>query len=110
ADVIIQAWEAPMAGFILTTDLERDKTLSAAAKAALEQGFHVSQLTDREFAAKRSNLPVSVLMGPFVSYCNFRVSVLENEDSVDVIVQRNSPWWTGYAGVRGVRTWAERLA
>ena len=99
-----------MAGFILTADLSQDKALSAAARAAHAQGFDVQHNTEYEFVARRSSLPASLLMGPFVTYCNFRISVLEHPQGVQVVVQRNFPWWAGWSGVRGARTWAEKLA
>jgi hypothetical protein len=97
-------------GLMLTTDLRRDLALSAAARAAHAQGFDVEHPTEWEFVARRSSLPMSWLMGPFVAYCNFRVSVLEHPQGVQVVVQRNVPWWTGLSGLRGVRTWALKLA
>jgi hypothetical protein len=99
-----------MAGFILTADLSQDQALSAAARAAHAQGFDVQHTTECEFVARRSSLPASIVMGPFVTYCNFRVSVLEHPQGVQVVVQRNFPWWAGLSGVRGARTWAEKLA
>jgi hypothetical protein len=98
-----------VAGYILTTDLDRQQALSAAIRAARAEGFRVRELTECEFVARRSNLAASLLMGPFVAYCNFHVRVLDNHDGVDVVVQRNYPWWTG-SGLRGVRLWAKRLA
>ena len=99
-----------MAGFILTANLNRDQALPAAALAAHAQGFDVQHNTEWEFTARRSSLPASLLMGPFVSYCNFLVSVLDHPQGVQVVVQRNFPWWAGWSGVRGARSWAEKLA
>ena len=99
-----------MAGFILTAELESDKALPAAARAAQGCGFELQHHTEWDFTARRGSLAASLLMGPFVTYCNFRVSVLEHPQGVQVVVQRNFPWWAGWSGVRGARSWAEKLA
>jgi hypothetical protein len=99
-----------VAGFILTADLDKDQTLWAAARAAHAQGFDVHHHTESYFTARRGSLPASLLLGPFVAYCNFAVSVLEHPQGVQVVVQRNFPWWAGWSGVRGARSSAEKLA
>ena len=49
----------------------------------------------------------SLLLGPFIAYCRFRVSVIEFDNGqVDVVLQRNFPWWAGFTGVAKVRAWA----
>jgi hypothetical protein len=102
--------EGAVPGFTLTAEMRRDMALSVAARAAHAEGFEVQHLYEWEFVARRSSLTMSWLMGPFVTYCNFRVSVLEHRQGVQVVVQRNVPWWTGLSGLRGVRSWALKLA
>jgi hypothetical protein len=100
-----------MPGLVMLTDLEREPALSAAARAARDLGFDIQHVTDREFLACRSSLGMSLLLPPFTPYCKFRVSVLEAvEAGVELVLQRNSPWWTGFFGLRGVKTWFDKLA
>jgi hypothetical protein len=99
-----------MAGFILTADLSKDKALPAAARAAHAEGFDLQHTTEWDFLARRGSLPLSLLMGPFVAYCNFHVSVLDHPQGVQIVVQRNFPWWAGWSGVRGARRAAQKLA
>jgi hypothetical protein len=100
-----------MLGITITTDLECARAIDLARQAAAELAFAIKPVTDREFVAKRGSLARSLLLGPFVSFCRFRISVIEFEDAeVDVVLQRNFPWWAGFTGVGKVRAWLLRLA
>jgi hypothetical protein len=99
-----------MAGFILTTDLEADRALSLAIAAAREQGFDVGRFTPTDFRARRGRLVLSLLLGPFVLYCNLSVGAHEFPEGVRLIIERNFPWWAGFSGIRQVRQYAEKLA
>ena len=85
---------------------------SAHRRRLMESGIRlkpgVVELLD--FLARRGSLPLSLLMGPFVAYCNFNVSVLDHPQGVQIVVQRNFPWWAGWSGVRGARRAAQKLA
>jgi len=99
-----------MPGFIMGTDLDRDRAVSLAIQAAREQGFSIEPVTSREFLARRGSLGKSILLGPFRPYCRFRISALDEEGGTEVTLQRNTPWWTSYSGVRKVHISAEKLA
>ncbi|HYV38411.1 MAG TPA: hypothetical protein VE988_22195 [Gemmataceae bacterium] len=100
-----------MAGLALTTDLGLDSAMSTATKAASDLGFEVPKLTERQFRAKRGSLTLSWLLPPVTPYCNFLVTVRETEEGcVEIVLERNTPWWTGYFGVRGVEQQFDKLA
>src|SRR5580700_2886287 len=100
-----------MLGITITTNLESARAIDLARQAAAQLAFSIHPVTDKEFLARKSSLGSSLLLGPFVAYCRFRISVIEFEDAqVDVVLQRNFPWWSGFIGVGKVRAWALRLA
>jgi hypothetical protein len=100
-----------MLGIIITTNLESARAIDFARQAAVELAFIVQPVTEQEFVARKGSLGKSLLLGPFMAYCRFRISVIEFEDAeVDVVLQRNFPWWSGFIGVGKVRAWALRLA
>jgi hypothetical protein len=100
-----------MVGVTITTDLDSARTIDLARQAAVELAFTIQPWTDREFVARKSSLGRSLLLGPFIAYCRFRISVVELENAaVQVVLQRNFPWWAGFTGVGKVRAWALRLA
>lgn len=100
-----------MPGFIIGTDLDEDRAIAAALDAAQRLAFAIQPVTGREFVARRGSLFKSWLLGPFAPYCKFRVSAVALEDGAsEVVVQRNSPWWTSYTGLRKVDAAALRLA
>jgi hypothetical protein len=100
-----------MPGFSIGTDLDEDRAIAAALEAARGLGFAVAPVTGREFLARRGSLFKSLLLGPFAPYCKFRVSAVCLEDGAsEVVVQRNTPWWTGFTGLRKVDVAALRLA
>jgi hypothetical protein len=99
-----------MRGFTITTDLDGGKALAAARQAAVELAFAIEPVTEREFVAGKGSLGRSLLFGPFVLYCRFRISVIEFDNGeADLVVQRNFPWWAGMTGVGKVRAWMLRL-
>jgi hypothetical protein len=100
-----------MMGITITTDLASGKAIELARQAAVELAFALEPVTDTEFVAQKGSLGRSLLLGPFVAYCRFRISVIEFEDDeVDLILQRNFPWWAGFTGVARSRAWLLRLA
>src|ERR1700682_5250016 len=100
-----------MLGFTITTDLDSVRAIDAARQAATDLAFAIQPVTEREFVACRESLRRSLLLGPFVAYCRFCLSVIDYDDGqADVILQRNFPWWAGFSGVGKVRAWALRLS
>jgi hypothetical protein len=100
-----------MLGITITTNLESARAIDLARQSATELAFWLKPVTDKEFVACMGSLGRSLLLGPFVAYCRFRTSVIEFENGdVDVVLQRNFPWWGGFTGVGKARWWALRLA
>lgn len=100
-----------MQGITITTNLAANQTIDLARQAAAEMTFGIQPVTPDEFVASMGSLGRSVLLGPFVAYCRFRISVVEFDNAeVDLILQRNFPWWAGFSGVAKARGWAVKLA
>src|SRR5947208_3444003 len=100
-----------MAGMALTTDLSRASAMAAAVQAAQLLGFEVCQLANHQFRAKLASLCRSWLLPPKTPYCNFLVTGKKLDSGfTELILERNAPWWTGYAGIRGVGAMFDRLS
>ena len=100
-----------MAGFILRTDLDAERALRTVKDVARNLKFSVNEVDDWELSVQKGNLALSIFIGAFVAYCNFRVSIHGRKDnSVEIEIERNSPWWTGILGVSRVKSRAKELA
>jgi len=101
-----------MAGFSIRTNLSADTALTTVRRIARDLGFNVRIISDRELSVRKGNLLASIgLGGAFIAYCNFRLFIEPNaESSVEISVEKNSPWWTGTTGVSRVHKQAEALA
>jgi hypothetical protein len=55
---------------------------------------------------------LSIFVGAFVAYCDFEIEIEEgrHEEDVDIVINRNSPWWTGIIGIGRVKSRARELA
>lgn len=101
-----------MAGIAITTDMEPKKALRLARDVARDLAFTVNMVDEWAFSATKGNLALSIFLGAFIAYCDFEVEVQEGkyESEVDIVITRNSPWWTGAIGVHRVKTRAKELA
>ncbi len=100
-----------MAGHLIVTDLDAKTALATARDIARELGFSVTRTGDWEFQAEKGNFPLSIFLGAFIAYCNFKVEVaLGREAAVEIVITRNSPWWTGIIGVNRVKNRVKELA
>jgi hypothetical protein len=101
-----------MAGFFLLTDMEPAKVRKAVARLGRRLGFAVHQPEDWEFELTQGNLLLSIFLGAFIAYCDFRVTINEGrrEGTVEIEIERNRPWWTGWLGVSRVKKRAKQLA
>jgi hypothetical protein len=98
-----------MAGWKLEVDLGQSKVFKIAKRVAKEEGFHVVEVDDYHFEAKRGSLPLSIIAGALVAYCDFKIEVEAYDDATDLVLTRNTPWWTGVLGVSRVKNWAKHL-
>ena len=98
-----------MAGIKLVTDMDAKTLFKLAYREAQDKGFTVAKLGNGEFTAKRSNLALSIVLGAFVAYCDFHIAIEDCDDETELVLERNSPWWTGIIGVQRVKSWAKDL-
>ena len=101
-----------MAGFKLVTDLDPEKCLEIAWRAAQDLGFRLGPVEGGKFSAKRGHAVLSAIGGPLAPHCNFEVSAARYGDgTTDVVLETNSPWLTtGWLGSRKVAGRASELA
>ena len=101
-----------MAGFVVTTETTPKKAKGLARDVARDLEYSVSRLDDWTFRATKSSLALSILLGTFIPYCCFVVEINDGkyEGEVDIVINRNSPWWTGLIGVHRVKKRAQELA
>ena len=97
---------------IVTTDMDRDDALKLAKHVARDLEFEVESLGKRTFRAQQGSLALSIIVGAFVAYCDFEIEIVESrrEGNIDIIINRNSPWWTGFIGIGRVKGRARELA
>ena len=100
-----------MAGFTIHTGVGADTALKTARKIAKKLGFATHPVDDWEFTAMKGNLLASIFLGAFIAYCDFRVCIEEGRNgSMEISIERNTPWWTGVIGVNRVKNQAKALA
>jgi hypothetical protein len=98
-----------MAGTTILTDLDPKDALKIVKGAAKELNFTVTRVDDFELRLERGSLVLSILLGAFIAYCDFRVIVDEGRKKVRIDIERNNPWWTGWIGVSRVTSLAKQL-
>ena len=101
-----------MAGTIITTELTRKQALKIARKVARDCDYALESLSKCSFRAKQGSLTASIFLGAFIAYCNFELEIQDSryEGEVDIVLNRNSPWWTGLIGVGRVKNRSRELA
>lgn len=101
-----------MPGFDIVTNAPAPLVQQAAVHFAQTQGFKVTPESPWSFRAHKGSTGTALLAGGlFVAYCRFRVAVaVEPTGVVHLTVERNSPVWTGVAGVMRVKKRALKLA
>jgi hypothetical protein len=101
-----------MAGHIIVTNLSEKAAEKLARGVARDLDFGIVREDDFTFSAGKGNLVVSILLGAFIAYCNFLVEIAPGkyDGEVEIIINRNSPWWTGIIGINRVKKRAKELA
>jgi hypothetical protein len=104
--------EESMAGHIIITDLDEKAALKLARDVARELDYNVERTDEFTFHATKGNLALSIIVGAFVAYCYFTIEINPGKyaGEVEIIINRNSPWWTGVLGVNRVKKRAKELA
>jgi hypothetical protein len=99
-----------MAGLKFVVNMPPEDLHQLARHVAKENGFAVHPSGGMSFEAKRGNFALSVVAGALVAYCDFKVVIDPYDDGAELILTRNSPWWTGAIGVNRTKNWAQSLA
>jgi hypothetical protein len=100
-----------MPGFKIITDMDPELAIKAVSRVAKRLGFSVYRVEDWELVVQRGNLALSILLGAFIAYCYFPVRFEEDRrGNLRIVMERNTPWWTGFIGISRVKSWAKSLA
>jgi hypothetical protein len=99
-----------MAGFTVVTNMAGDAALSLAGRVAEQMGYSVARSGDWELKVQKGSFTLSILLGAFIAYCDFCFRVEGNPDrTVTLVLERNTPWWTGVIGVSRIKSRAQEL-
>lgn len=98
-----------MAGTKFVADMTPEDLHEMARFVAKETGFACHSAGGLRFEAKRGNLALSILFGAFIAYCDFTIEIEPFDDGAELVLTRNTPWWTGAIGVSRVKSWAKTL-
>ena len=95
---------------LYAVDVRDDDLLDAAARAAERAGYEVEDVEDG-LRVRKGTLFVSVLVGAFMLYVDFKVVVERSKrDEWALDIEWDTPWWTGLIGVERTRSAAGRFA
>jgi hypothetical protein len=99
-----------MAGIKLVIDLEPDRALPLAWRAAEDLGFALTPIQDGTFQASKGYAILSVLVGPLAPHCRFQISARRYEDgTTDLVIERNGAMTSGAIGARRIKGEADAL-
>jgi hypothetical protein len=100
-----------MAGHIIITNLEEKTALKLARDVARELDYNVKRSDEFSFCASKGHWAL-IIIGAFIAYCNFTIDINPGKGAgeVEIVINRNSPWWTGVIGVNRVKKRAKELA
>jgi len=99
-----------MAGSSIVTDLEYNTAIKLVGSVARDEGFAVERVEDDELQLRKGNLALSIFLGAFIAYCNFKIIFHpEKGNRVEIEMNRNSPWWTGIIGIGRVKSIFKKL-
>ncbi len=100
-----------MAGVDFVVRGAEEEVLATVGEAARGEEFAVAMEPDGRLAARRGNFALSIVLGAFIAYCDFKFTLAPaGSDTVRLSLVRNNPWWTGLIGISRVKKAATRLA
>jgi hypothetical protein len=100
-----------MAGIRMRFHAAPEAVMGNAARLAQQLGHTVVPLGPQELSIASGSLALSIVIGAFVAYCDFRAWVQQLPDgTTELTLRRNRPWWTGLIGVGRVKKKAGELA
>ena len=99
-----------MAGIRIVTNLDREKASAVAKDVARDAGFAVKEGRNGVFSLRKGSLALGLLAAPVAPHCNFDLAIEDGRDgNVELVLERNSPWWGGVVAVNQVQKRAEEL-
>lgn len=100
-----------MPGTHYVTNMPPDQLKHLAIHVAGGMEFGVNETAPWSLAVTKGSLAASIFVGAFVAYCDFQVHINVLPDgNTQLVLERNTPWWTGFIGVGRVKTKALELA
>lgn len=99
-----------MAGSVIVTDMEVNKAMKLVRFVAKEEGYAVRRIEEDELTIRKGDLASSIFLGAFVAYCFFNARFdFDRQGGVEIELERNNPWWTGFIGVGRVKSAFKKL-
>ena len=100
-----------MPGHAYITHGDPNLLRDVAIHIAGQMGFGVEPQGEWTMKVVQGSLAASIFVGAFVAYCDFVVHVVSHADGTNhLVLERNTPWWTGWIGVSRVKSKARELA
>ncbi|MFO0966191.1 MAG: hypothetical protein U0793_11490 [Gemmataceae bacterium] len=95
----------------LVTQLDPRRIRKIALDTAEDEGFEIEDLDRWSFKLTRGSKGASIVVGALAEYCEFEMVVQKyDEETTEVVIERNTPWWTGLIGVARVKSAVNALA
>lgn len=100
-----------MPGHAYVTNGDPNVLMDVAVHVAGGMEYGVERAGQSSLKVTKGNLVASWFLGAFIAYCDFTVNIVGHPDGTQhLVLERNSPWWTGVLGVNRVKTRASELA
>ncbi|MBX3460167.1 MAG: hypothetical protein KF696_09450 [Planctomycetes bacterium] len=100
-----------MPGTLYVTNMPPDRLKHLAIHVAGGMEYGVQDIGPWSLSVGKGSLAASIFVGAFVAYCDFKVHISALPDgNTQLLLERNSPWWTGLIGVGRVKRKAVELA
>jgi hypothetical protein len=98
-------------GLKLLTNMDPQLCLKLAWRTAQDRGYSLTPLGEcsKRITASKGNVLISVLAGALAPHCVFEIAVETYPDANELVLQTNTPWMTGAAGISKVRRQADEL-
>ena len=100
-----------MPGHLYVTQGLPEHLLDISGQVASAMGYSITQVGPWTLKLQQGSLAASLFVGAFTAYCDFTVNILiPGDGTAHLVLERNTPWWTGFLGVRRVKGRAIDLA
>jgi hypothetical protein len=98
-------------GLKLLTSMDPQLCLKLAWRTAQDRGYALKPLDAcaKRFTASKGNKLLGMLAGALAPHCVFEIAVEAYPDANELVLEMNTPWVSGAAGIRKVRRQADEL-